>query len=194
MKENNRDPRIPEAAKKVFEGVRSTIYQWDQELYDGSSTPFEIIRFLDWAFVVGVTRERKILLTKQEQPARNHFFYSLPWGSFDHPDEDPLGCAKRELFEETGYGGGIWEPWLVTNGTYNVIAYTHFYIAHDIEYIWGQKPDAGEKIELLLLDFDEFLAFSENPYFSHWPLLPILLWSLLHREKYDTLKRQFHIS
>lgn len=182
------DPRIPSSAQKVFSGIRSDIYQWDQELYDGSRSTFECIRFLDGAFVIATTEDGKILLTKQEQPARDHFFFSLPWWSFDFPDEDPLLCAKRELLEETWYGEWEWGLYFTAKGTHNVIAYTYFYIARSVKKIAELQPDAWEKIELLFLDFDEFISYSENSYFSHWPLLPHLFWAKLHREKYDTLK------
>ena len=81
--------------------MRFDIFQWEQELYDGSMTTFERARFRDGAFVVPILPDGTILVTKQEQPARSGAFFSLPGGSFDFPDEVPLECAKRELFEET---------------------------------------------------------------------------------------------
>lgn len=54
-------------------------------------------------------------------------------------------------------------------------------------------PDPGEKIELLFLDFDEFLALSENPDFIHWPLLPHLFRARLHEEICSEMKKKFRI-
>ena len=70
-------------------------------MYDGSIARFERVRFMDGAFTVALTPEKHILVTHQEQPARAHSFISLPGGSFDTPEEDPLVCAKRELLEES---------------------------------------------------------------------------------------------
>jgi ADP-ribose pyrophosphatase len=180
---------IPENAEKVFSWIRTDIYQWDQEMYDGSISCFELVRFLDGAFTFAITQDKKILVTLQSQPSRTHAFLSLPGGAFDSPLEDPLLCAKRELLEETWYEGSDWKEYFVAHGTNNVIAHTHFYIAHNCTKITSIEPDPGEKIhEVLLLDFDAFLLLSEDPRFVHWSLLPRLFSARLHREKYDELK------
>jgi ADP-ribose pyrophosphatase len=69
-------------------------------MYDGTIKRFETIRFLDGAFVIPILPDGRILLTRQEQPLIAEFI-SLPGGSFDYPEEDPLTCALRELQEET---------------------------------------------------------------------------------------------
>ena len=143
-------------------------------MYDGSIARFERVRFMDGAFTVAITPEKKILITRQEQPARSSSFVSLPGGAFDTPDEDPLECAKRELLEETGYTSDEWELWFTAEGTNNVIAYTYFYIAHECKKVADISADAGEKIELDKISFEEFLLLSEEPHLVHWPLLPYL--------------------
>ncbi len=80
--------------------MRSQVYQWDQEIYNGSIRRFELIQFIDGAFVLPILSDGRILLTRQEQPGRSEFI-SLAGGSFDSPDEDPRACAHRELREET---------------------------------------------------------------------------------------------
>jgi ADP-ribose pyrophosphatase len=180
---------IPKNAEKVFSWVRMDIYQWDQEMYDGSIARFERARFLDGAFTLAITGDQKILLTLQEQPARLQAFLSLPGWAFDTHDEHPLLCAKRELLEETGYEWGEWKEYFVAHGTNNVIAHTHFYIAQDCKKTVEIQGDPGEKIhEILFLDFDEFLLLSEDSRFIHWSLLPRLFAARLHPEKHDELK------
>lgn len=180
--------RIPEHAKKVFEGIRSDIYQWKQEMYDGSYRTFEISQFINGSFVVGVTQEGEILITHQEQPARKPFI-GLPGGAFDRVDEDPLDCAKREFLEETGYASDTWEPWITSEGTNNIIAYTHFYIARNIYQVSNQRLDPGEKIAFSFIDFDGFLELAEHPDFANWTIARELLLAKLHPEKYTILKR-----
>lgn len=43
---------IPKNAHKVFSGIRMNVYQWNQELYDGSIKCFERAEFLDGSFVI----------------------------------------------------------------------------------------------------------------------------------------------
>ena len=113
--------------------MRSRIYQWDQVVYDGSVRRFELIRFIDGAFVLPILSDGRILLTRQEQPGRSEFI-SLPGGSFDSPDEDPRKCSLRELREETGYVTDTLIEWMTYYGTNNVHTEVHYYIARDCIY------------------------------------------------------------
>lgn len=187
--ENN----IPSDAKKVFSGIRTNIYQWDQEMYDGSIKIFERVQFINGAFVVAILTNGRILITRQEQPARKNHFIWLPGWAFDSPSEDPLHCAERELREETWYTSDNIELWYKHNGTSNIISYTYFYIAYDCYKIGEIEPDPGERIELMDVSFDEFLLLSEDDKFIHWPLLPILFSARIHADKYQELKKEFRI-
>lgn len=179
---------IPEHAECVFKWVRNTIYQWDQEMYDGSIARFERNRFIDGAFVLPILPNGNILLTKQVQPTRNPFI-SLPWWAFDHPDEDPILCAKRELKEETGYVSDEWKEWFRFDGSPNTIMYVHYFIAHNCKKVSEISLDPGEKIETFEVNFDEFLELSSNPKFHHhWNLLPLLYEARLDEQKYKALK------
>jgi ADP-ribose pyrophosphatase len=62
---------IPDHAECVFKGVIFDVYQWQQELYDGTATTFERIRRPDTVEVIGVT-DHKILIVNDEQPMRLH--------------------------------------------------------------------------------------------------------------------------
>lgn len=183
----SKHPRIPKEAKLVFDGVRSRVYQWEQTMYDGSTSTFERIRFLDASFTLATVWDR-IVITHQEQPARDPFV-GLPGGAFDFPDEDPLLCAKRELLEETGYDSDKWIHWKTTGWTNNIIAYTHFYIARDAYKVSEVVPDPGEKVVVKHISYDEFLLLSENPDFVNWSISRDLFLARLYEEKYDELKR-----
>ena len=180
---------IPENAQLMFTWVRSQIYQWDQVVYDGSVRRFELIRFIDGAFVLPVLPDGRVLLTRQEQPGRSEFI-SLPGGSFDLPAEDPRECARRELREETGYTTSTLVEWMTYHGTNNVQTHVHYYIARDCTYEWEIEGDGGEKITLFTVSFDEFLDLSSDPGFHHhWNLLPILYEARLHPDKKAALKK-----
>jgi ADP-ribose pyrophosphatase len=183
---------IPNNAELVFSWVRSRIYQWDQELYDGSSRKFEMIRFLDGAFVLPILPDGRILLTRQEQPGRSEFI-SLPGGSFDSPDEDPALCARREFREETGYRSDTLVEWMTYHGTNNVHTEVYYYIARDCSPEWDIVGDGGEKISLFTVSFDEFLDLSSDPAFHHhWNLLPILYEARLHPDKKEALRKKLY--
>ena len=62
--------------------------------------------------------------------------YPLCAGVCDKEDASPLESARRELWEETGYGNGYWSPFMVMSAnpsTMNNLTYT--FLATDVEPI-----------------------------------------------------------
>ena len=62
----------------------------------------EIVRHPGAAAMVPVLDDGKIVLIRQYRHAVGQFLWEIPAGTLE-PDEDPIGCARRELVEETGY-------------------------------------------------------------------------------------------
>lgn len=75
------------------------------ELPDGRVMPnYYVLEFPDWANIVPVTEDNKIVLVEQYRHATNEVCLEIPGGSTDpHTKEDPKKAAVRELMEETGY-------------------------------------------------------------------------------------------
>ncbi len=94
----------PPEAKKVFEGTLASVYQWNQKMFDGSERIFECYLRQDTATVIPFLDRDTVLLTKQEQPARQTF-WDFPGGRVD-PGETLEQGVRRELREETGYLAG----------------------------------------------------------------------------------------
>ncbi|HEU5187641.1 MAG TPA: NUDIX domain-containing protein, partial [Candidatus Saccharimonadales bacterium] len=84
---------IPDTAKQVFAGRIFDVYQWPQQLYDGTEVTFEAIRRPDSVNILPITSEGKIVLTKQEQPGMEPFIGAL--GGRVDKDETPLQAAER---------------------------------------------------------------------------------------------------
>jgi len=64
-------------AKKVFQGEIFSVYQWPQEMYDGTVQTFEKLKRPDTAIVIATTSEGKFLVSKQSQPSRPEFWSTL---------------------------------------------------------------------------------------------------------------------
>lgn len=174
---------MPSDAELVFEGVRSRVYQWDQELYDGSVARFERAQYPDGAFALPILENGNILLTKQEQPGRPEFI-SLPGGMIDADDATPLEAAKRELLEETGYVSDSWHTWTTFEGIGNSLAYVSYFIARNCKRIAPICGDGGEKIELFEVSFEEFLLLSGDVQFRHHWNIALLLYEARVSEIY----------
>ena|SRR3989344_5917123 len=91
--------KIPIQAKKVFDGKIFDVYQWRQEMFDGTTEIFEMIKRSGTIQIIP-TIGSKILLSYEEQPTKPKTYTFL--GGRQEEGEDVLVAAKRELKEEAG--------------------------------------------------------------------------------------------
>lgn len=146
---------LPKHAKKVFSGIIFDVYQWPQKMYDGSTETFEMLKRPDTVQVIA-TRGDKILLAYETQPTKGPA-YTLFGGRVDKGDKTPLAAAKRELLEESGLMSKKWKK-LNSWRPYNKIDWEiHLYVARECQQVSEPTLDAGEKIEVKEVNFDEFV-------------------------------------
>jgi ADP-ribose pyrophosphatase len=148
---------IPPKAKKVFSGVIFDTYQWEQEMYDGSTETFERLRRADTINIIAV-QGKDIFITKQEQPTRQPSF-SFIGGRMD-PGESALETAKRELLEESGMTAESFKLYETIQPANKIDWKIHTFIAKGCTKIQDQMLDPGEKIEILKISLDELLTMA----------------------------------
>lgn len=148
--------KIPDNATKVFEGIMFEVYQWEQELFDGTKATFEALKRQASVTILAEV-DGKILFNNEEQPGKPAFS-ALPGGRVEK-DDTPLSAAQRELLEETGYESDDWQEWFTADaGNMSKLEWnSHYFIARDCKKIKEPKLDAGEKVETVFLTFEELL-------------------------------------
>lgn len=172
--------KIPPSAAQVFSGVIFDVYQWDQQVYDGSYQTFEMLRRPNTLQVLPII-EDKILIAHEEQPNKPKS-YTL-FGGRQEQHEIPLDGAKREFLEETGMVADTWELWQ-TIEPYTKIDWTIYtYIARNCNHSQAPQLDPGEHIESVLVSFEELvdIATSEQFWGKEFSL------SILRMHKNNTL-------
>lgn len=146
--------KIPNNAKCVFKGVIFDVYQWEQEMFDGSHETFEALKRPNTVLTIPVVGS-KLLLSFEEQPGKTR--HHRLFGGRAEPNEDPLETAKRELLEETGMESPDWELFGSYEFDGKIEWSTYIFIARDCQKIAEQKLDAGEKIDVYECQLSEFM-------------------------------------
>lgn len=144
---------IPPEAERVFQGMIFDVYQWQQELFDGSTATFERIKRADTVLAICIVDD-KILVVEDEQPGRAKTV-KFPGGRVDPEDDSMLTAAKREIREETGYEFVQWKLANVVQPENKIEWFVSIYIANNITRQQPAQGDAGEKIESVLYSFEE---------------------------------------
>ncbi|QDG77373.1 NUDIX hydrolase [Labrenzia sp. PHM005] len=95
-----------------------------------------------FATIYAVNEANQVLLLKQYKHGVGDVCLTLPGGQIEK-GEDPEFSARREMLEETGYGGGRWYtgPTLVLHGNQR-IARAHVFVARHV--IKLNEPSSGD--------------------------------------------------
>ena len=116
---------------------------------------YYVLEYPNWVNVLGITKEKKVVLIEQYRHGLRKVSFELPAGVCD-PGEEPLFSARREMLEETGYGGGEWQEWSVLCANPSTHTnYTYCYLAVGIEKLQEQALESSEEIDVHLFDVAE---------------------------------------
>lgn len=152
---------VPRNAIRVFKGIIYDTYHWEQELFDGSFTTFEMLKRPDTIKVIAIHND-KIAILKQGQPNQNDF-YDIPGGIHDHEDEDELEAVKRELLEETGLSFSDWKLINVVQPHRKIEQFVYTFLATNLNSKTKQKLDSGEKITVKFMSFEDAKNILSSP-------------------------------
>lgn len=180
---------IPDEAKKVFQGVLFDVYQWEQEMFDGSKKTFEKIKRPDTVVVFPVLNDGKIILIKQKQPGTESSV-EAPGGRVD-AGEDVLSTAKRELLEETGYEAEEYILWDAKHPSNKVDWVVYTFIAKSLKKVADINLDAGEKIEEMIVTLDELIEEGIKKSFSGGEIVHYFYEAKIDKNKKEELKELF---
>jgi 8-oxo-dGTP pyrophosphatase MutT (NUDIX family) len=158
---------IPKEAKRVFSGIIYDVYQWEQRLFDGSLTTFEMLKRPDTVKVLAIKDDRLVVLD-QEQP-NQHTFYDILGGMHDHEEETELEAIKRELLEETGLVFKTWKLISVKQPHRKIEQFVYMFLATDFITSKDQYLDAGEKIKIHLSPLAEAKSLLSSPEARFFP-------------------------
>lgn len=111
-----------------------------------------VSEYRPWVNVVAVTEADQLVLIRQYRHGLGAVHFELPAGTTDAGEDDLEAAARRELVEETGYGGGHWSllctlsanPALQNN-------LTHTFLAEGVTVQDRPNPESSEDLRIHLI-------------------------------------------
>ena len=159
-----------------------TVRQDTVELPNGNVIPeYFVFEYPDWVNVIPVTEDGRIVLVRQYRHGIGRVCWEIPAGVVEKTDPTPLAGAQRELLEETGFSGGVWEELMQASGNpaaFNNITYC--YVARGVRATDVPHLDAGEDLSWSLHTPDEVRALLERGAFVQ-SLMAAPLWKFFSR-------------
>lgn len=149
-----------------------TVRRQRMELPDGRIIPsYYVLEYPAWVNVIARTEEGRFVMVSQYRPGLERTDYELVAGVVDPEDPSPEAAARRELEEETGYGGGRWRPLMTLSAnpaTHTNL--THCFVAEGVVPVAARHLDPTEELEVHLLttgQVRELLTAGEIPQALH---------------------------
>ena len=181
--------KIPPQAKKVFQGKIFSVYHWEQEMFDGTKTTFEMLKRPNTIEIIA-TQGDKILMSHQSQPNKHN--YDSFFGGRAEEGEDPLVTAKRELLEESGLVSDDWELIKSYQPIHKIDWEIFLFIDRNCKKVQERVLDPGEKIETREYTFAEFQKLIKSDTYDGKELAYDLLLMEQEGKIEDFRKKLFH--
>lgn len=116
---------------------------------------YYVLEYPSWINVIAVTDKDELVMVRQYRHGIGRTCIELVAGVVE-PDEEPMAAAKRELLEETGFGGGEWRQLLKLSPNAGAMNnYVYCFLATGVKKMGEQHLDATEDVEIHVLAKDE---------------------------------------
>lgn len=136
---------------------------------------YYVLSYPTWVNVIAETTDGLLILERQYRHAVREVSIGICAGCVEE-GETPLEGAKRELKEETGYGGGEWTELLkIAPNSSTMDNFCHCYYAKGVARISDTNFDDTEDIELLLKTKEEVFEMLKRGDF-HQAMMVAPLW------------------
>lgn len=151
------------SSKKLLETPYFALRSDRYRLPDGAvKDPYYVVERPDAAIIFPLTRGGEVILVRQYRPPLGLMELGLPAGLVER-GEEPEAAARRELAEETGFGGGEWEPLTALASSPSLKDnWAYLFLARGVETVAPPDLDEHERVEVVTVPVGDLagLVFS----------------------------------
>jgi ADP-ribose pyrophosphatase len=163
------------ASEQVFRGRLLDVRRDEVRLPDGATATREYVVHPGAVMVVPMLDDGRLVVERQFRYPLGRVMLEFPAGKLD-PGEGALGCAVRELAEETGYRAAEWAR---AGILHNAIAYSNEGI--EIWFARGLRPgdrglDDGEFLDVFATTAEELSGLAQRGELTDAKTLIGLMW------------------
>ncbi len=172
------------SGESVFDGRLLHVRRDTVLLPNGHETIREWVKHPGASAVLPVLEDGSVVLVRQYRYPVGRVTLEIPAGKLDVEGEDPLGCAKRELKEETGY---VAEHYTKLFSLATTVGFSdewiHIYYAEGLTA--GEDcPDEDEFIHTVRMPLEKAIALVEdNTIVDGKTVTALLMYAARHKKE-----------
>lgn len=143
---------------------------------------FYILEYPDWINVIAITEDGDFVLERQYRHGTKTVEYEICAGVIEK-GEEPLVAAQRELYEETGFGGGEWSLYCLTAPNPAAMTNRNYtFLAKGVKQISSQHLERTEDIDVIVLSREEVKKILKEGKMMQG-IMQAPLWRLFYEEE-----------
>jgi 8-oxo-dGTP pyrophosphatase MutT (NUDIX family) len=126
-------------------------------LPSGATIPeYCVLEYPEWINIVAVTDDRHMVMVRQYRHGLRRVDWELPGGVRDASDPTPEAAARRELLEETGFGGGTWRHLMTLSANPSTNTNLNYsFLARGVTKLREHSQEHTEDIHVHLLPIEK---------------------------------------
>ena len=144
---------------------------------------YYVLEYPDWINVIAMTTDGQMILERQYRHALGETSYEIVAGVMEKA-ETPEQAARRELMEETGFGGGVWTSLMEISANPSTMTnLCHCFMAMGVERMGSQHLDHTEYLEVYFFKPEEVWQMLLAGEFRQ-SLMAAPLWKFFYEQGY----------
>lgn len=144
---------------------------------------YYVLEYPDWVNVIAITDSGDFVMERQ-------YRHGLQWTGYEicagvcESGESPLEAAQRELYEETGFGGGTWTKLMtISPNTSTNTNLCHCFLAEGVKQLSTQHLEPTEDISIALMSREKVWSLLEHDEIRQ-ALMAAPLWKLFVKKQW----------